>query len=132
MSRYLTALTDRFSRERFCRWVMQAPSGWMGEVREATRTGAQNDRLWASLTDISAQCRYHGVKLDPADWKTVFMAALNKEMRIVPNLDGTGFVNLGQSSSKLTKGEFSDLLEIIYAYGAREGVTFHDKQEQAA
>jgi hypothetical protein len=47
-------------------------------------------------------------------------------MRLVPSLDGTGVVNLGRSSSNLSKSEFSDLLELIHEFGARHGVVFHD------
>jgi len=132
MPRSLSKVDTPASRERVCQMVRSAPEGWLVEIREPRRSGPQNDRLWASLTDIAAQKTYHGLHLDPADWKLIFMDALSREMRIVPNLDGTGFVNLGQSSSKLTKGEFSDLLEIIYAWGAREGVTFHDQKTEAA
>jgi hypothetical protein len=126
MTRALVTFNTQGARERFCAWVMRAPLGWVGEIREPRRTGLQNDRLWASLTDIAAQKEWHGKRLEPADWKILFMAALNKEMRAVPNLDGTGFVDLGQSSSKLTKSEFGDLLDLIYEWGARNGVVFHD------
>lgn len=131
MTRALVTLNSHAARERFCNWIMRAPLGWVAEIREPRRTGPQNDLLWGVLSDIAAQKRWHGVKLEPADWKLIFMAALNKEMRIVPNLDGTGFVNLGQSSSKLTKSEFSDLLEIVLAWAAREGVVLHDQEEAA-
>jgi hypothetical protein len=33
---------------------------------------------------------------------------------------------LGRSSSKLDKELFSDLIELIQAFGAENGVTFHD------
>ncbi|HQN52055.1 MAG TPA: recombination protein NinB, partial [Phenylobacterium sp.] len=71
---------------------------------------------------------HHGVKLSPDDWKLVFLDALGRELRMVPNLDGTGFVNLGRSSSDLSKSEMTDLIELIFAYGAKHGVEFHDGQ----
>ena len=47
-----------------------------------------------------------------------FLDGLKRELRVVPNLDGTSFVNLGRSSSDLTKQEMSDLIELIAAFGA--------------
>ncbi len=98
MSRWDFTLRTAADRAKVLKWITQAPWGFSVTIKEPKRTTEQNDRLWASLTDVSRQCLYHGLRLDPDDWKIVFMAALNKEMRIVPNLDNTGFVNLGQSS----------------------------------
>ena len=51
----------------------------------------------------------------------------------MPNLEGNGFVNLGRSSSDLTKSEMSDLIELIMAFGANHSVVFRDQPvEQAA
>jgi hypothetical protein len=49
----------------------------------------------------------------------------------VPNIDGTGFVNLGRSSSDLSKQEFIDLIELITAFGAQHGVVFSDEAKAA-
>ncbi len=52
------------------------------------------------------------------------MDALKREVRMVPNLDGNGFVSLGRSSSDLSREEFSGLLDIVFEWGARNGVKF--------
>ena len=44
-------------------------------------------------------------------------------MRIVPNLAGNGFVDLGRSSSKLDKETFGELLALIDAFAAEHQVT---------
>ena len=113
------------------RWIAQAPHGTRLEFKAPRRTLPQNDRMWAMLTDIASQLPWHGVKLTPEDWKLVFLDALKRELRMVPNIDGTGFVNLGRSSSDLSKEEMSDLFELIHAFGAKHGVTFHDPMEAA-
>lgn len=97
----------------------------MVTVSEATRTGEQNSRLWASLTEISNQVEWYGKKLMPEDWKHVFTSSLRK-LEVVPNLEGNGFVALGLSTSKMSKRELSELLELIYAFGAERGVIFND------
>ena len=94
------------------------------------RSQDQNSRLWATLTDVSQQVIWHGEKLSPEDWKHVFTAALEKQ-RIVPNIDGNGFVMCGMSTSKMSKAKFSDLLEIINAFGAEHGVKWSDPALEA-
>ena len=85
-------------------------------IKPETRSNAQNRRLWSMLADISRQVVWHGRKLDSEAWKHVFSAALKKQ-DVVPNIDGTGFVVLGQSTSKMGKREMSELQELIGAFG---------------
>jgi hypothetical protein len=88
------------------------------------RTLDQNARLWAVLTDVSTQVDWYGQKLTPDDWKHVFTAAMTKQ-RVVPGIDG-GFVVCGLSTSKMSKAVFGDLLTIIDAFGAEQGVKWSD------
>ena len=92
------------------------------EVKPETRSLAQNARLWAMLTDISKQVDWYGRKLTPEEWKHVFTASLTKQ-DVVPGLDG-GFVVLGKSTSSMTKGEMSELQELMQAFGAQQSVRF--------
>lgn len=126
MSRALVTVNEDGDRHRVARWAMLAPQGTRVEFKAPKRTLPQNDRLWAMLTDVATQLAWHGLKLSPDDWKIIFMDALNREVRMVPNIDGTGFVNLGRSSSDLSKEEMSDLFEVIHAFGAKHSVVFHD------
>lgn len=107
-------------------WISQAPVGTRVEFKGPQRTLPQNDHMWAALTDIAQQLDWHGMKLKSDDWKVIFLDALSTEMRIVPNLDGNGFVNLGRSSSNLSKSEMSNLIELIYAFGSKHNVNFSD------
>jgi len=124
MSRAVIILNTTFDRRRASDWVAAAKDGTRIEFKGPKRTLPQNDRMWAMLTDISSQVKWHGVRLLPDDWKLLFMAAMKRELRIVPNLDGTGFVNIGQSSSDLSVAEMSDLMELISAFGSAHGVIF--------
>ena len=93
------------------------------EVKPLTRTIEQNKILWAMLTDISEQINWHGNKLSNEDWKHIFSAALSQQ-RVVPNIDGNGFVVLGKSTSKMSVAEMSDMIELIQAFGAQHNVKF--------
>jgi NinB protein len=86
--------------------------------------------LWAALGDIARQRDYHGLKLSPDDWKVLFLDALDRETRMVPNLDGTGMVGIGRSSSSLSVEEFSGLLSIVYAWGSANGIEWSDKPDE--
>lgn len=133
MSRALVVIEGPRSRAQAARWCEKAPIGTRIEFKEGKRSGDQNAKLWASLTDIARQVTWPpngpGVKLSADDWKLVFLDALKSEMRLVPNIAGNGFVNLGRSSSDLSVGEFSDLLELIVMFGAAHGVVFGEPPE---
>lgn len=126
MSRALLTINGTADRERAIRLVESVPAGTRIEFKAAKRSHDQNSKLWASLTDVASQVPWHGQKLRPDDWKFIFLDALKREVCIVPNLDGTGFVNIGRSSSDLTKAEFSDLIELIQMFGAQHNVVFAD------
>lgn len=136
MSRALVTLYSRHDRERVQDLIWKAPSGTRVEIKAAQRSLDQNSKMWACLTDVASQLPWHGKKLRPDDWKLIFIDALKRSngevLSIVPNTDGTGFVNLSTSSADLSKGEMADLIEVILEFGARHGVTFNDMQEQAA
>lgn len=92
------------------------------ELRTQTRSSAQNRLMWAMLGDVARQVEWHGQKLDAEDWKHIFSASLNNH-RAVPGLNG-GFVVLATKTSRMTKQEMSDLIELMHAFGAQHDVIF--------
>lgn len=113
-------------RSRAVSWVHKAPPGTRVEFRAPRRTGDQNAKLWAMLTDIARQKEHGGRKYTTDQWKCLFMHALGKEMQFIPSLDGSTFLPYGSSSSDLSKAEMCDLLAFIEAWGAQNGVVFGD------
>jgi len=112
-------------------WVLDnATKGLQGDavvitLGRETRSKDQNARLWPSLQDVASQVDWYGNKLSKEDWKDVFSAAWKKQ-EVVPGIDG-GFVIMGIRTSKMSKAEFSQLLEIIYAFGAEKNVKWSEK-----
>jgi len=96
------------------------------------RSLSQNRKLWPMLSDVAGQKQLviDGVAewAEPEDWKDVFTNALRKHQRMAQGLDG-GVVMLGMRTSKLKKKEFSDLIELIYAYGAENGIQWSEKAQ---
>jgi hypothetical protein len=126
MSRATIILKDTYTRQTATDWVSKAESGTVVEFRRAKRTIDQNSRMWAMLTDVARQLKWHGERYTPDEWKLLFLDALGKENRVAPGING-GIVSL-TSSSKLTKDEMSDLMEVIAAFGANHGVKFNDPE----
>ena len=94
-------------------------------LTEETRSLEQNRMLWATLGEIANQVNWYGQKLTAEEWKWVLSASLKKQ-RAVPGIDG-GFVVLGQSTSKMTIAEMSEMIELAVAFGAQQGVVFNDQ-----
>ncbi|MGO2337464.1 recombination protein NinB [Providencia sp.] len=49
------------------------------KLSEPKRTKAQNDRMWATLTDLSKQVMWQGSRYDKEDWKDL-ITVLNKQV----------------------------------------------------
>ena len=116
MGRALLTLNTAADRAKATAWIAKAPDGTRVEFKASKRSLPQNDRLWAALTEISQQVEWYGQKLSAEDWKDMFTASLRKA-RVVPGLDAGSFVPLGMRTSDMSKQEFSDLLELINAFG---------------
>jgi hypothetical protein len=109
------------NRRHVAEQVANLPEGYVIKAGPPTRTLEANAAMWAMLTDVSEQVVWHGRRLSTESWKHIFTSSLKKQ-DVVPNLDGTGFVVMGISTSSMTKGEMSDLLELIAAFGAQHDV----------
>lgn len=117
-------MSHELARQRAIDAVRNAPDGYVIEIREPTRTLDQNALLWPLLTEVSRQVDWYGQKLTEDEWKDVFTAGLRKQ-KAVPGIDG-GFVMVGSKTSRMNKREFSELVELIYAFGAERGVKFQE------
>jgi hypothetical protein len=131
MTRQLFVLWNDAMRAKAAAVIASAPKETRVEVKLPKRTLPQNALLWAALTDLSEQVTWHGLKLSADDWKLIMLDGLKSELRLVPNINGNGFVNLGRSSSDLTIGEMADLITLVHAFGANHGVAFGDQRRAA-
>ena len=105
-----------------------APAGYWVTIKEPTRTDAQNKKLWPMLKDVSNQVDWYGNKLKDYEWKDVLTASL-KRQKVVPGIDG-GFVSIGSKTSTMGMRMFSDLIELIYAFGAEHDVKWTEPMEK--
>jgi hypothetical protein len=98
------------------------------EVRDVTRTDEQNRLMWPMLGAFSEQAKLSGRTLIKDQWKAVFLQALGHPQDMLPTLDESTWFAAGLRSSKLTKPEFSALIDLIQAEAAQRGVKLDEPQ----
>lgn len=136
MSRYLVTIHGPRSRGEALAVVSKAPVGTRVEVKAAKRSGSQNSLMWVLLTKLSLTLPWGGARQTPDTWKLLFLDALRRELAsepaLLPALDSSGgLVNVGTSSSDLTKDEMTMLIELVMKFGTEHGVAFDDERAAA-
>jgi hypothetical protein len=136
VSRYLVTLTGPRSRQEALAVVSKAPVGTRVEVKAAKRSNDQNALMWVLLTRLSLSLPWGGARQTPDTWKLLFLDALRRELSeeeaLLPALFAEGgLVNVGTSSSDLSKDEMTMLIELILKFGAEHGVGVDDAAEAA-
>lgn len=123
-------LSHELARKNAANAVIKAPEGFIVEIKPRTRSLDQNACLWALLTELSKKMQWpvdgQMVYLKPEEWKHILSAGLKRHQRVAMGIEG-GFVVLGQSTSKMTKAEMSELLELIHAFAADRGIDLGDE-----
>jgi hypothetical protein len=122
MNKRTFVLAHDQARKNAAQFVMQAPEGYYVTVSEPTRTLEQNALMWPLLTCLSKQILWYGVRMSDEDWKDMLTASLRKQ-RSAPGIDG-GFVVFGERTKTYSKAQFSELIELIYCFGAQHGADF--------
>ncbi|WP_299949105.1 recombination protein NinB [uncultured Ruegeria sp.] len=115
-------------REKAKAWCGKAPDGTIVTLKKPGRTIPQNDRMWALLTDVSAQAVHNGKRYTTDQWKALFCHACGHEIQFIQGLNDEPFP-AGFRTSKMTKEQMSDLLEFIFAYGAEHGIKWSNDYE---
>jgi len=121
-------------RSRICEAVLNAPSGYIVEIKPANRTLDQNSYQWPILTAFSEQLQWpiNGMMqtITAEDFKQILTAAFRREsVRVAMAIDGNGVVMLGQRTSKFNKKEFSDWIEFLHMIAAERGVNINEQVE---
>lgn len=129
MSRRTIKLASKAHRDRAASLVYQASQGYCVSIGEETRTQEQNRLMWPLIADIQAQVP-ETATYSADDMKLRFLHALGQEMRFLPELEGSGMFPVGQRSSTLSKSQFTALIELLFAYGAKHGVRWSDKSQR--
>jgi NinB protein len=124
-------LSSESVRDRCIAAIRALPLGYRVTIREAKRSDAQNDRMWAMLGDIvRAKPEWAGFKMTDYDYKDLITAHLKKQ-RLIPGIDedgqpGGSLVIVGGRTSQMTVAEMSDVIEALYWLGAVHDVAWSE------
>ena len=97
------------------------------EIRYKQRSNDQNEKYHAMIGDIAKQAQHMGAKWSAEDWKRLLVDQYLRETenlqgKIIPNLDGSGIVQLGYQTRKFTKEQASEFVEWLYSWAANNGI----------
>jgi hypothetical protein len=97
------------------------------EVKDASKSREQEEKYHAIIGDIAKQAQHLGAKWGAEDWKRLLVDQFVREIgltggKVIPNLDGTGIVQLGFQTRNFTTGQGSKFIEFLLAWCAENGV----------
>ena len=97
------------------------------EIKFASKSREQEEKYHAMIKDIAKQAQHLGAKWSSEDWKRLLVDQFMRDSgdsggRVIPNLDGTGIVQLGFQTRKFTKEQASEFVEWLYSWSAENGI----------
>ena len=127
MAQYFTLRNDDIRRNAI-NAIMAAEDGARLTIAPAQRSNDQNAKMWAMLADV-ARSQPEGRNWTPETWKAAFMHYLGHQVMFADGLDGSGPFPVGFRTSRLTVGQMSDLITVIYQYGDEHGVEWTETRK---
>ena len=114
--------------------------GWLGagggnlvlELRPETRSDRQNKLLHALFGDVAEQAQWIGQKRTALEWKLLFVSghsvATKQGADLVPGLEGE-FLNLRESTARMSKARMASLLEYVMAWAVEHSVELREARQ---
>jgi hypothetical protein len=107
--------------------ALDAGNNLVMEIKLASKSREQEEKYHAMINDIAKQAQHLGAKWSSEDWKRLLVDQFLRETeniqgKIVPNLDGSGIVQLGLQTRKFTKDQASEFVEWLYSWSAENGI----------
>ena len=111
-------LRDDLIRRRAVAAVVEADLGMVVTIKPQTRSLDQNAKFHAICADLAGQ-PWAGKPRDAAEWKVLLVSghavATKQGAEIVPGLEGE-FINLRESTARMSKARGSSLIEYAQAF----------------
>lgn len=123
--RRVYTLTGDTHRQFVASLVLKLADTWRVIVEPPRRTGGQNDLFHALVAEIAkARPEWNGHRLTAEDWKHLIVCSFGREgsIRLVPDLDGTGLIQLRESTARMSKQRAADLITFTQAWAAQQGI----------
>ena len=149
MSKRIFRLVHETARKNAAHECLSAPEGYVVTISEPAKKREQEEKYHAMIGEIAKQCTFMGRKFDSESWKRLLVDAYVRVARenataegkpdpfkgqggVIPNLDGTGFVQLGIQTRGFTIKQASEFIEYMLDYGQNNLVVFSDQERWAA
>jgi len=97
------------------------------EIKQQSKS-RDTEKLYHELIgQIAKQAQHLGAKWSAEDFKRLLVDQFVREIglaggKVIPNLDGTGIVQLGFQTRNFTQEQGSQFIEWLYAWAANNGV----------
>lgn len=99
-------------------------------MAESKRTLDQSAKLWSIATDIARSGKeWGGLKLSKQNWFRLLVAAVYGQ-KMVPDLNGNGFVFVDARTSRMTKAQISEVIAFAEAWTAQQGIQLSDELQE--
>jgi hypothetical protein len=109
--------------------------GWRVRIMPPGRSLDQNAKAHALFQDIArAKPEWNGLRMDAEDWKALLVvshavATQGKGgLRLVPDLEGRGLVQLRESTARMSKARASSLIEYVTSWAVAQGIPLSEMQ----
>jgi hypothetical protein len=134
-------LVHEIARRNAISAIARAPEGYCVEIKEGNKSRDQEAKYHAMFSDVAKQVEFMGRKRDAETWKRLLVDAFARVKAaegdpvqgvgaIIPNLDGTGFVQLGVQTRRFSKRHASEFIEFLNAWGADNNVAWSEPAPQ--
>ena len=99
------------------------------EIKQTPKSRDQEEKYHAMIGEIAKQAEHLGSKWDAESWKRLLVDQFMRDSgkggnRVLPNLDGSGIVQLGVQTRNFSKEQASEFVEWLLAWGANNGITY--------
>lgn len=96
-------------------------------IEPENKSRDQEEKYHAIIGEIAKQAQHLGATWDATSWKRLLVAKFCKEIglnagRVIPDLDGTGIVQLEFQTRKFSKEQASQFIEWLHAWAADNGI----------
>jgi len=123
------------ARRRAVEAVRTAPPGFVVRVEPPKRSGDQNAKFHALCSDIARSgFAWAGKPRTAAEWKVLLVsghaAATKQGAEMVPGLENE-FVNLRESTARMSRARSSSLIEYALAFATAHGIELADSEAMA-
>jgi len=134
-------LSHSIARQRAIAACQSAPDGYIVSLSPASKSRAQEALYHCLFSDVARQLDFMGEKRDAETWKRLLVDAFVRVKSaegdpvqgtgsIIPNLDGSGFVQLGVQTRRFSKKHASEFIEYLYSFGADRNVQWSEPVAQ--